>query len=203
MSAVATYFRNIREAALTVFDGMSVSLSYLFRKPITVQYPDRTPEPILDMVPEGYRGILDVKTETCTACMACMRNCPVQCINIVVEKVGDPPKRMMTHFAINVAKCMFCGLCSESCPTGAIHHTKEFEGGSNNFNDLVRFFVDEPVLPYKPPKKEKPKADKPKADTPKADTSAAAKQTADETAADKPVEPAAAPKKTETDGEPT
>lgn len=175
MSAVAAYFRNIREATLTVFDGMSVSLSYLFRKPITVQYPDRTPEPILDMIPDGYRGILDVKTETCTACMACMRTCPVQVINIVVEKVGDPPKRMMTHFAINIAKCMFCGLCSEACPTGAIHHTKEFEGASPVFNDLVHSFVKEPVLPYKPPKKEKPAAAaKPKADgaEPKADAQA-------------------------------
>jgi len=184
MNAVATYFRNIKETALTVFDGMSVSLSYLFRKPITVQYPDRTPEPILDMIPDGYRGILDVDIATCTACMACSRQCPVQCINIEVEKIGDPPKRMMTHFAINIAKCMFCGLCSEACPTGSIHHTKEFEGASPVFKDLVHTFVTEPVVPYKPPKKEKPKTDKPAADEP-----VAAETPTPENKDEKPAEP--------------
>jgi ferredoxin len=80
----------------------------------------------------------------------------VQCINIEVEKLGDPPKRMLTHFGIYIAKCMFCGLCSDVCPTQAIYHTKEFEGASEEFRDLVRFFVEQPVTPYKPPKKEKP-----------------------------------------------
>ncbi len=198
MSAVAAYFRNIREATLTVFDGMSVSLSYLFRKPITVQYPDRTPEPILDMIPDGYRGILEVNIETCTACMLCMRACPVQCINIVVEKVGDPPKRMLTHFGINIAKCMFCGLCSEPCPTGAIHHSKEFEGATKRFDDLVHFFVDQPVLPYKPPKKEKPAAAEKKDGVPAKPKAGDVAKTTDAT-----VKPEAGDKPADTNGEPT
>ncbi len=28
---------------------------------------------------------------------------------------------VMSRFDIDIAKCMYCGLCSEPCPTGAIH----------------------------------------------------------------------------------
>jgi formate hydrogenlyase subunit 6/NADH:ubiquinone oxidoreductase subunit I len=52
-----------------------------------------------------------------------------------------------------MAKCMYCGLCSEPCPTGSIHHTPEFEGADYSLESLVRRFVKEPVVTYKPPKK--------------------------------------------------
>jgi formate hydrogenlyase subunit 6/NADH:ubiquinone oxidoreductase subunit I len=47
---------------------------------------------------------------------------------------------------------MSCGLCSERCPTGAIHHTPEFEGAADSLESLVRKFVKAPVLAYKPKK---------------------------------------------------
>jgi Na+-translocating ferredoxin:NAD+ oxidoreductase RNF subunit RnfB len=50
---------------------------------------------------------------------------------------------------------MYCGLCVEPCPTGAIQHTREFEGAVMHFNNLTLRFVPDPLVPavpYKPPK---------------------------------------------------
>ena len=52
----------------------------------------------------------------------------------------------MTRFDIDMAKCMYCGLCSEPCPTGAIHHTPEFEGADYSLESLIRRFVKAPVV---------------------------------------------------------
>ncbi len=151
---LAGYLRNIFEAAATTFEGMAVTCSHFIRKPVTVQYPDRTDMRVQDTLPYRYRGILEVDLEICTGCLACERACPIDCI--VIDAVKDKQtKAMMLHrFDIDIAKCMFCGLCSEPCPTGAIHHTPEFEGADYSLESLVRRFVKEPVAAYKPKKVE-------------------------------------------------
>ena len=65
------------------------------------------------------------------------------------------PKLRMERFDIDIGKCMYCGLCVEPCPTGAIQHTREFEGAVMHFNNLTLRFVPDPLVPavpYKPPK---------------------------------------------------
>jgi len=152
MGAAAEYIRNIRETVTSIFEGMAVSASHFVRKPYTVQYPDRTPVRVQDMLPFRYRGILEVDLEICTGCLACERACPIDCITIVAEK--DPQTRNMVlyQFDIDIIKCMYCGLCSEPCPTGSIHHTTEFEGADFSTESMIRRFVKEPVLAYKPKK---------------------------------------------------
>jgi formate hydrogenlyase subunit 6/NADH:ubiquinone oxidoreductase subunit I len=59
---------------------------------------------------------------------------------------------VLTRFDIDIAKCMYCGLCSEPCPTGSIHHTPEFEGADFSLESMVRRFVKDPVIAYKPKK---------------------------------------------------
>jgi NADH-quinone oxidoreductase subunit I/NAD(P)H-quinone oxidoreductase subunit I len=93
--------------------------------------------------------------DTCTACQACERACPINVIAIEIEKdPANPKSRVMTRFDIDEAKCMFCGLCVEPCPTGAIQHTREFEGSQRSLHNMVLRFVDpaKPAVPYKPPK---------------------------------------------------
>jgi len=127
---LGAYLRNIKDAALTIADGMAVTASHLVRKPYTVQYPDRLPEGVRvqDTLPFRYRGMLEVDLEICTACLACERACPIDCIVIDAVKDKAAGGFVMTRFDIDMAKCMYCGLCSEPCPTGSIHHTPEFEG---------------------------------------------------------------------------
>lgn len=146
MNAVAAYFRNIRDAVTTTFGGLKITLHYWVKEPsITVEYPDRlgagkTSE---DIVAERYRGFLRVDLGRCIGCMQCMRVCPLSSIRIAVEKVQD--RRMLTRFDVNQAKCMYCGLCVEECPSGALVFTKRFEGACFDVQELCVRHVSTPV----------------------------------------------------------
>ena len=105
-------------------------------------------------IADRYRGILNVDIEICTACLACSRACPIDCIQIDSTKVGKELK--LERFDIDIALCMYCGLCSVPCPTGAIHHTKEFEASTTDFPDLIRRFIDEPRMAYRQKKLKAP-----------------------------------------------
>ena len=120
---------------------MSVTMSYMFRRPITIQYPDRIEKPVHEMLPARYRGFLEVDMNICTACLACQRACPIDCIVIDAEKDKVTRKLVMSRFDIDMAKCMFCGLCSEPCPTAAIAHTPHFEAATAYVEHLVFRFV--------------------------------------------------------------
>lgn len=157
MTTVASYFRDISEAATTIFEGMAVTFSHLFRKPVTIQYPDKVQRPVSETLPERFRGFLKVDMEICTACLACMMDCPIDCILIKTDKDQATKERYLTQFDIDLGKCMYCGLCTEPCPTGAIHFTREFEKATYDITDLLFQFVPEGerILPYKQPKPEK------------------------------------------------
>jgi formate hydrogenlyase subunit 6/NADH:ubiquinone oxidoreductase subunit I len=143
------YLRNIADTCVTTLDGMAITFSHLMRRPTTIQYPDRISIRVQDTLPFRYRGMLEVDLEICTGCLACERACPIDCIVIDAEKDKQTREMVLKRFDIDMAKCMYCGLCSEPCPTGAIHHTPEFEGADFSLESLVRRFVQAPVTAYK------------------------------------------------------
>src|SRR5262245_36494711 len=152
MNGFGGYIKNIVETVSTIFEGLAITLSHLVRRPMTIQYPDRIPKPVQETLPRRYRGILEVDLDICTGCLACERACPIDCIVIDVKKDKAAGGMVMTRFDIDMSKCMYCGLCSEPCPTGSIHHTPEFEGADFSLESLMRRFIKEPVLAYKPKK---------------------------------------------------
>ena len=154
MGKIGEYFAAIGRTVKTLGDGFAVTLSYMFRKPYTIQYPDRSGTPVITMLPERSRGLIEIDIDICSGCKACSRACPIDVIAIEVEKIDD--QRMLTKASVDWAKCMFCGFCVPVCPTGSIRHSKEFEGGMHNVRNLIMDFVDEPVPVAKVAKDEKP-----------------------------------------------
>ncbi len=150
--SVLQYFKNIYLLMFSILEGMAVTMSYLFRRPITIQYPYKMEESIDTILPQQFRGILEVDLQYCIACLRCANTCPIDCIAIDMEKNPETKERFITRFDIDISKCMFCGLCVEGCSTGAIHHTKVFNGTSHYVENLVLEFVDTPVRPFKKPK---------------------------------------------------
>ncbi|MGB9600085.1 MAG: 4Fe-4S binding protein, partial [Myxococcota bacterium] len=120
----------------------------MFRRPHTVQYPDKI-EKDKELIQNRFRGLLEVDLSICTGCLACQRACP---IGVIMIEVSRGTERYITRFDIDAGKCMYCGLCTESCPTGAIRHTKEFAFSTYDIRKLILHYVNEPVKPYKPQK---------------------------------------------------
>jgi formate hydrogenlyase subunit 6/NADH:ubiquinone oxidoreductase subunit I len=154
------YFAAIGRTVLTLGDGLAVTCSYLLRRPVTLQYPDRIAQPLPVTLPARSRGLLEMDPELCTGCAMCDKTCPIECIEVVTAK-DAAGARQLTRLDIDVGKCMFCGLCVEVCPTGAIRHSHEFEGTMARLDDLVLHFVSAPRPPAKPPKKGEPVVFKP------------------------------------------
>ena len=150
MNAVTGYVRDIWSVSSTIFEGMVVTLANLLRRPTTIQYPDRVPRPVVETLPERYRGVVEVDLGRCTACKACETACPIDCIAIRVEKDAQG-QRGIVEFAVDAGKCMYCGLCAEVCPTGAIRLTPVFEASTGRLDDLVLRYVPEGafVIPAK------------------------------------------------------
>jgi NADH-quinone oxidoreductase subunit I len=109
-----------------VFMAMRVTFVNLFRKPVTVHYPDVTRK-----YPERYRGLLalvyDKETgeEACIGCRLCEYICPPQVIK--VEMLKSEKRNYAKTFTLELYACEFCELCVQVCPTDAIVMMKSFD----------------------------------------------------------------------------
>jgi NADH-quinone oxidoreductase subunit I len=111
------YFRNIHRAVKSIFTGMAVTLRYMSKQVVTIQYPD-------EMVPVAprYRGFHEYEIERCIACSSCVRACPVDCI--ALEADGKGKTAVVKRYQIDYGRCLFCALCVEACPTNCLHMGK-------------------------------------------------------------------------------
>ena len=109
--------------------GMAVTWRQLFKKKITVQYPEeKTPQS------PRFRGLHALRRypngqERCIACKLCEAVCPALAITIESD-VGADGTRRTTRYDIDLFKCIYCGFCEESCPVDSIveTHIHEFHG---------------------------------------------------------------------------
>ena len=108
-----------------VFKGMWVTLRYLFKRKVTLQYPEEKAP-----VRWGYRGLHRLNKDyrgniKCVACFMCSTACPAQCIEIEAggAPFGDYREKYPVRFRIDELECIFCGMCAEACPEMAIELT--------------------------------------------------------------------------------
>ena len=75
----------------------------------------------------------------CVACKICEKECPPQCIYIVLERdeKGKPQKHPRV-FDIDISVCMSCQICVEVCPFEAIKMDQVYElSRYGRFEDLL------------------------------------------------------------------
>jgi NADH-quinone oxidoreductase subunit I len=106
--------------------GMSVTMRNLFRKKVTLLYPEeKTPQSV------RFRGLHAQRRypngeERCIACKLCEAVCPALAITIESD-VGPDGTRRTTRYDIDLFKCIYCGFCEEACPVDAIVETRIHE----------------------------------------------------------------------------
>ena len=129
--------RSARALFLTeLLSGMAVTLRYLFKPKVTLNYPyEKGPlsprfrgEHALRRYPNGE--------ERCIACKLCEAICPAQAITIEAEPRADGSRRT-TRYDIGMTKCIYCGFCEEACPVDAIVEGPNFEFATETREELM------------------------------------------------------------------
>ena len=119
-----------------VLGAMRVTLQNLFRKPVTVHYPDQQRQ-----YPSRYRGLLalvyepDTGEEACIGCRLCEFVCPPAVIK--VEMLKGEKRNYAKTFTLELYACEFCELCVQVCPTDAIVMLKSFDLSTSDRRELL------------------------------------------------------------------
>ena len=120
----------------TILSAMRMTFMNLFRKPVTVHYPDKTRN-----YPDRYRGLLalvyekDTGEEACIGCRLCEFVCPPVVIKVAIQK-GEKRNYAKT-FTLELYACEFCELCVQVCPTDAIVMMKSFDMPTTDRRELL------------------------------------------------------------------
>lgn len=134
--------------------GFGVTLSTMFKKVVTEEYPEvkKIPAPRfhgkhqLNRHPDGL--------EKCVGCELCAWACPADAIFVeggdnTEEERYSPGERYGKDYQINYLRCIGCGLCIEACPTRSLTMTNEYETADDDRRNLIYTKEDllAPLLP--------------------------------------------------------
>ena len=111
-----------------LFKGFWVVFKHLFKKPVTLEYPEKKRE-----LSDAFRGKL--KVEGCIGCGICKKVCPTGAISYNKNEEGN-----VISYTFDLKKCIFCGNCKFYCPKGAITMTNEYELASEKIENLKLYY---------------------------------------------------------------
>jgi NADH-quinone oxidoreductase subunit I len=130
------FWSELGQLGRAVARALGVTFRNLFRRPVTVMYPD-TPRPY----PDRFRGVLalvyepDSGEEACIGCRLCEYICPPQVIK--VEMLKGEKRNYAKSFSLELYACEFCELCVQVCPTDAIVMLKTFDVATADRRELL------------------------------------------------------------------
>lgn len=109
-----------------IFKGMAFSIKHVFRKSVTIQYPEQRPT-----LGPNFRGrpvlVKEHDQERCVACGLCARACPPLAISMQASETEDQKERFPETFEINMLRCIYCGFCEDVCPEEAIIMSDDYD----------------------------------------------------------------------------
>jgi len=117
--------------------GLALTFKHLFRKKVTLQYPEQRP-----VLSPRFRGIpVLVSDQTgrikCVACQLCQFVCPPEAITIEARELSTNVEKGPERFDINMLRCIMCGYCEEVCPEEAIFLSSNFEFAPTTRAEMV------------------------------------------------------------------
>jgi len=130
------FWQETWQTGRAVAAAMTITLKNLFRKPVTVHYPD-----VVRPYPDRFRGLLalvyepETGEEACIGCRLCEYVCPPQVIK--VEMLKGEKRNYAKTFTLELYACEFCELCVQVCPTDAIIMLKTFDLATSDRRELL------------------------------------------------------------------
>lgn len=127
---------------ISVLNGLLIVLKYMFKKPVTLRYPEEKRKLPVRSRGRHYLTKWNDGLERCVGCELCAIVCPSQAI--YVKPAANKPDELHSHgeryasdFQINMLRCIFCGYCEEACPTGAIVLGNDYELSAFTREELI------------------------------------------------------------------
>lgn len=112
---------------LEILKGFALTFKYLFKKKVTILYPNEKGPLSPRFRGEHVLRRYDDGEERCISCKLCEAICPAQAITIEGAPREDDGSRRTLRYDIDMTKCIYCGLCQEACPVDAIVEGPNFE----------------------------------------------------------------------------
>ncbi|MDX2128394.1 MAG: NADH-quinone oxidoreductase subunit I [Chloroherpetonaceae bacterium] len=165
---MSRYFETLSRGVTSVIGGLGITLKHFANATnrkgeagisednyfaqqsglVSLQYPSETIP-----TPSFARYRLHNDGDDCIACNQCARACPVQCITIDSFKAtpddieelglcsdGTKKKLWLPVFDIDMAKCMYCGLCTYPCPTECLTMTPVHDFSEYDRSNFIYHF---------------------------------------------------------------